>query len=246
MRNLVGLAVPKNIDAEWRAAQEARLKEVAQQLESQRPDPKVNEEAYEYVKQGQANDMVALAERYKAMAPPGALRLEVIWGKDEARLLEAARFKYAIPDGCFTSIAEYDWVHVFCIPEFDEQKLNPGTHIERTASQEDASWVASSRGIIVSAGLKALDQLRSHGMGVGYTVGCVRPTPYRDKADIVQARPQWLTLYRAGDLHKSETTLAMILAGELKIEYVEGVGHCYRRPGEDPVVPVEPFAAEDQ
>jgi len=130
------------------------------------------------------------------MSPPGALGLP--------KLLEQKRWQYGMPDQLFTNQqACFNKVLVHQIPE-EESNTYAGGLILKTEVAKTRELVEAPRGIIVSAGLQALDELRSNGVDLGHTVGFTRLAPYRRPVATIAGQRLSLIVLHAGDIIDSE------------------------------------------
>lgn len=148
----------------------------------------------------------AIRER---MSPKGALGLP--------ELLEARRIEYGIPDEAFAFQAVYDRVYTWQVSDFHGQANWGDTRILMPESVDKAETFSSPRGIIVSAGLLALEELHSNGMDLGHMVRFIRLTPWRHRIGVVLGHEMYLLLIRSGDICASEDTHGKLRTGELKI-----------------------------
>lgn len=85
-------------------------------------------------------------------------------------LLDERRLKYQLHDGCFDVQAPYDRLLVYQIPYSERGEARPGSPILLTEQMKDESDYYGVQGIIVSAGLVALEHLRTNGMDLGHRV----------------------------------------------------------------------------
>ena len=121
-------------------------------------------------------------------------------------LVEKKRWQYGIPDiAFFGAVAAFNKIYVAQIPEVGEEgDTYAGTSIHKTEVAKKRDLVEAPRGVIVSAGLQALDELRSNGMDIGHTVGFTRQAPYRRKVGVIAGQPILLVQLVAGDVCDSE------------------------------------------
>lgn len=146
----------------------------------------------------------------KKMAKPGALKLPP--------LLEARRIEYLMPDGVFSSQAMFDRILVMQIkPERAKTGTFGGGLIHMPATSEARITDEASRGIIVSAGLKALDNLRSNGCDLGHIVRFIRNAPWRMDVDTVEGHEVYELVMRDGDLVASEDLAEALRRGECSL-----------------------------
>lgn len=170
----------------------------------------------------------------KKMAAPGQLRLP--------KLLEARRLEYGITDGAFRVQAAYDRILVFQIAEvhFMAGRFGNESTIVLPKSFEDAAERAAPRGIVVSAGLKALDEMRSNGIELGDIITFNMVSPWKIDTDIIDGKKHQLLVMHAGHIIGSEDLAERLRRREL---YVDGppTAHVYvnRGTGErpEPILP---------
>ena len=167
------------------------------------------------------------------MAPPGALRLP--------EKLEAARLKHGIPDGFFRVAAGFDRIFVFPIDPFDADPKMPNSRIFRPELTQQKDLQEGYRGVLISAGLTAMDRLMSHGYELGDIVMTNKNVPFARRMELIEGKPMFALVMRDGDLAGNETLQADILAGKRRV-VDEGVGryeHQIASVGDDGAVVVE-------
>lgn len=156
----------------------------------------------------------------KHMAEPGALGLP--------KLLESRRLEYGIVDNAFAQEAVYDRLYVWQIPRVSGETYE-GTSILRPDSGHDRERHQTPRGILVSAGMRALDNLRSNGIDLGHIVNFIRSSPWRmpiGSINGVEIPP--LMVMRDGDLVSSEDLASARRKGDVTTAAVEvngGIEH---------------------
>lgn len=158
------------------------------------------------------------AERIEAaikakMSPPGALGLP--------KLLDERRVKYGIPDEAFEMHAAFDRVLVNQIlPKHEEGRVEKwgDSSIIRPETSQDRILKQSSRAIIVTAGLLALDQLRSNGLDLGHIVNFVRQAPWHQHIATYEGHDKYLINLRCGDIVSSEDLMAAVRAGKVRVQ----------------------------
>jgi hypothetical protein len=135
------------------------------------------------------------AEARKHFSPPGALGLP--------KLLDEKRCKYGIPDTAWTTQPAFDQVLVWQIA-VDEGKSFGGGTILKTETTLKRELQEAPRGVIVSAGLTALDQLRSHGIDVGHTIDFYQIAPLRKRLPTIAGKEPTLVMIQARYVFGSE------------------------------------------
>ena len=165
------------------------------------------------------------AEILALMSPPGALKLPP--------KLEAARWKWGIPDGAFRAQAIFDRIHVFPIDLEGQKDTYGNSAIHRTEVGKLKDVQNGHRGILLSMGLTAADQCVSHGVELGDIVITIRNSPHAlECCRLTTGVPMFYLLMRAGDLTSDETLLEQINSGETKIVDTGGEhSYCFQIEG---------------
>lgn len=181
-------------------------------------------------------------EREKKMAPAGGLGLPP--------LLDHRRLQYGIIDAAFHygGQAAWDKVLVHQIPQYEGDTYGD-TKILMPESAKRTEAQTAPRAIIVSAGLIALDQLRSNGMDLGHIVTFANQGHWRLRVGDVAGSLEYLIILQTGDIVSSEDTRRLIDMGLMKIDVLhpEGAAPCHVYMGSGPLmVPVRPNATFDE
>lgn len=171
-------------------------------------------------------EFVALWEREidKHVAAPGTFNLPP--------RLEQRRLEWKVPDGVFrvSPGTLYDRILIYQIPLLSEcredgNKIGGAAGLlwksEQTKEKETRE---APRGIIVGAGMKALDSLRSHGVDLGDIVYFAKNTTYSIQVDYIAGKWERVSLAREGDLILSEDVALGMRTGAIHVEQVERVG----------------------
>lgn len=139
------------------------------------------------------------------MSPPGELKLPP--------RLEAARFKYGIPDGAFRSQASFDRIYVFPLDLHEGDSKVPGTMIHRPNLTRMKDMQEGNRGVLISAGLTAADRLMSHGYELGDVVSTNKNVPFARRCENLEGDWIFYLVMRDGDLAGNETLREDLLSG---------------------------------
>lgn len=133
-----------------------------------------------------------------SQAPAGALGLP--------EHLDARRLHYGIPNEAFKREAAFDWIYVWQIlPEYQESDIiNGTTKLVKAITTQRRERDQSARCVLVSAGLGALDSLRTHGIQIGDVVEVARYSPQRVEISMHGGEPQHLLLMPVGSICGSE------------------------------------------
>lgn len=128
---------------------------------------------------------------------------------------------HEIPESALHLQAVYDRVLVW---QFPDEKVGKETYgdgpIVKATSTVDRISQSIPRGLVVSAGLGALDALRANGVDVGHVVFFCVNSPYRLPLD--DHDQHHLCLLRAGDLVASEDLAQALDRGEVNIVERDG------------------------
>jgi hypothetical protein len=178
-------------------------------------------------------------EAFRArLAPPGGL-------PGICPLLEARRFTHAIPNGAFRIQAAFDVCLVHQLPRFESETYGDGPILMPQTARRRVEE-ETPRGILVGAGLKALDVLRSNGIDLGHIVSFIRQAPWRMPVEMVSGVDYYLLILRAGDITGSEDLRSALAKGECRMEYDEEAGqHHYVDASGRRWTPQTPFLPED-
>ncbi len=171
------------------------------------------------------------------MSPKGTLKLPP--------LLEARRWQYLIPDGCFSVQAVFDRMLVMQIP-FSDKKTFGDTSIIMPETTKARRADEACRGIIISAGLKGLNNLRSNGMDLGHIIRFIKNAPWRMEVDVVNGKDIFELLMRDGDVVGSEDLAEALRRGECEVVWDEETAqHCYKDATGKQWTPLLPWIQED-
>lgn len=135
-------------------------------------------------------------------------------------LLERRRMQYLVPNGAFKQAAAFDRILVWQLSQDDSDTFGDTSIIRPEASQKKAEEEAP-RGILICAGLNAMDTLKSNGIDLGHIVTFIRHAPWHMKIDTVEGHDFYVLMLRAGDITGSEDLAKAMCAGECRIEMSE-------------------------
>lgn len=177
----------------------------------------------------------------KRMSPPGALKLP--------KLLDERRLEYGVTDRAFDWHASFDRVYIWQIPMQKGDKFESDSLIHMPESVQHREKAKAPQGIIISAGLTAMDQLYSHGITLGHKVLFCHAAPYHIRYDTVLGLEQHLIVLLAGDIIGSED-----LATNLKSRNVRylarrtetAVAHTFIDEDGNPWLPADAWRAEHE
>lgn len=129
------------------------------------------------------------AELRKRMSPPGALGLPP--------LLEERRWQHKLTDATFEHLAMFDKVLLW---QFEKEETFGDTRIILSDKGKQRVEQEAPCGMIVSAGLQALDELETNGSALGHVVMFVRLSPWRVPFETVLGKERHLIPLRTCDI----------------------------------------------
>jgi co-chaperonin GroES (HSP10) len=151
------------------------------------------------------------------MSPPGELGL--------CPALEAQRLKYGITDAFFKVQASFDRIFVFPIDAEEGDKAEKTTGgIYKPATTKLRDKQEGNRGVLISAGLTAMDRLMSHGIEIGDIVITNKNVPFARRCESISNEALHYLVMRDGDLAGSETLMERIRAGKQRVVEMGGEG----------------------
>lgn len=177
-------------------------------------------------------------ERARKMSPAGALGL--------SEKLDRLRLEHGITDGYFEHQCIWDRIFVFQTFAFDSETFVPGGLIQLSDNDKKVERYSSPRGILIGAGLMALDALRSHGQELGDRVCFIQQAPWRMEVDRIGGSSEWMLIFRVGDISGNLDLAERLREKKARIEYDEKeCVHKIRDPEGKLWTPQEPFIRED-
>lgn len=168
--------------------------------------PTADSERYAQRDRERAERMTAIIK--SRMSPKGLLGLPAA--------LDDARLEYGITDAAFKVQAVYDRVLLWQVP-MQKGDTYEGSLIHLPDTTKDRELRKAPIGIIVSAGLSALDILRSHGMDLGHKVIFTHSAPYFVRYDVVEGQDYHLIVLQAAQITASYDLADSLKKRELRI-----------------------------
>lgn len=142
--------------------------------------------------------------------------------KQNTPLLERRRIQHVIPDGAFKQTMTFDRILVSQMDQDDGETYgDTGIFKPEAAKAHDTN--TAPRGILLAAGLEALDSLRSNGIDLGHIVTFIKNAPWHMRIDNVMGHDMHALIMRAGDITGSEDLATALQSGECRIEAKETV-----------------------
>lgn len=176
------------------------------------------------------------AEFRQRMSPRGELNLPP--------LLDQRRLEWGIIDSAFARQAAFDRVYIWQIPEQRTETFGEGSLIVMTDQSKARLKNEAPRGILLSAGLKALDSLRSNGMDLGHIVNFIQAAPWRIFIDYIKGHRPAILVMNAGDILGSEDTARALREKEFGVTRRENQ-HVYADREGKYEVPIQPWIGDD-
>lgn len=152
------------------------------------------------------------------MSPKGALGLPP--------KLDEARCTHGIPDSAFKMQAVYDRVLVFQVAMHVGETYEGGL-VVLSENTRDRETRKAPLGIIVSAGLKALDILRSNGMDLGHRIIHTNSAPYFVRFDNILGKDWHLIVLQAGQITASFDLADDLASRVTRVRQFENDGQPY-------------------
>lgn len=169
---------------------------------------------------GKINAVLANEELLKHISPAGQMLLP--------ELLDEKRVKHGIPDEAFRVQAVYDILYLVQLPSEGGANFFDGGILVRPDTKRSYDDKTNPKGVIVSAGLIALDNIRSHGMDLGHTVYFQRLSPFQLEYAFIGGLPYRFTVVTSGDITGSVDLMNNLREGKLDIEKDIDGRHVYK------------------
>ena len=170
------------------------------------------------------------------MSPPGKLGLTA--------LLDKRRLQYGLVDELFGIQAVFDRVYVAQIPGRGAKETYGNTTILKTQITKAREEFECPRGILISAGLGAMDTLASNGIALGHVVTLLRQSPWRMEMAEIAGDVKKILVLRAGDLSGSEDLALSLRHGEAELVYQDDE-HVFVDPDGTPWKPSTPYISPE-
>jgi len=178
--------------------------------------------------------------RMNAMSPPNSLGLPP--------LLEKRRWEHTIPDAAFETVQSFSFVTLYQISQFEGETYGD-TKIVMADATRDREKNEAPRGVLISAGLQAMDILRSNGIDLGHVVTFIRVAPFRQRVGVIGARNEYVLGLQVGDIRGSEDLAKELRSGwsRIKLHTLEDGSVEHRIENADGAAwkPSRPWIAED-
>lgn len=162
-------------------------------------------------------------ELEKSLAPRGTYNIPMI--------LDERRFEYGIPNGAFESFPSYDRCYIWQLNLTERRTYTEGGAIIKPDARIATDRNTAPRGVLVSAGLGALDSLRSTGIDIGHIIRFKKLAPFIQPVAEIQGVELTVMVIRDGDIVSSEDLARSYHAREISIINVskDGFDHRFAR-----------------
>jgi hypothetical protein len=151
---------------------------------------------------------------------------------EEFALLAERITEFRIPP--WPGQAQFERVLIYRIPDEGaaNEKFGEDSLIFKPDSRKAVDVSRSPRGVIVSAGLQAMDILRGNGMQIGDLVWFAPHVPTRFETGRDDRGPIEFFFMNVGDIVVDEDTLARVVDGDLSSAFTVDGRHAYSKKGE--------------
>lgn len=158
-------------------------------------------------------------ELLASLAPRGTYNIPM--------LLDERRIEYGIPNGAFEQFPVFDKVYVWQITLSERRTYTEGGAVIKPDAVIAADQNTAPRGIIVSAGLQALDSLRSTGIDIGHIIRFKKFAPFIQPVAEIKGKQLTVMVIRDGDIVSSEDLASAYHKRAVSIINVADDGHGY-------------------
>lgn len=142
----------------------------------------------------------------------------------------------------------FDRFVLYTLPEkkAERETFVEGGMIFKLNSTNSREKKESPRGIVMAAGLKAMDIMRSHGIRLGSIVWVARFSPWRHVVERTERGEIEMMFLRVSDIVGSEDVLTGLSSGAIKVALGEDGLHRYQYENEAAAPRFDPLDFEDQ
>lgn len=152
-------------------------------------------------------------ELKRHISPKGALGLPA--------LLDKRRLEHDIPDEAFDVSCLFDRILLFQVGDMEGDTYGDTSIVMPDAVRERERDTAP-RGVLIGAGLSALDVLASNGIELGHIVTFMRISPLRMRIGIYGGYTAWALVMQVGDLTGSVDLAEKLKKGQRSIVFDDG------------------------
>lgn len=158
-----------------------------------------------------------LERRKRYVSPPGKYHPDVV-----PPLLDAKRIEHSIPD----IVIEYSqpggtWCYVYQVEATKKETYGDGL-ILMTDEGKATERHTTPRGVLISAGARAMDWLWAHGMDIGHTINFLKFQQWRMPVGYIEGACEYILPMRAAHIIGSEEARKERLDGTVTLERCDG------------------------
>lgn len=147
-------------------------------------------------------------------------------------LLESRRLAYGVPNGAFEIFPAFDKVLLYQVPMPGQgSETYEGSRLVKPEMVQAFERNTAPRGILVSAGLQAMDTLASSGIQVGHLVRFRKLSPFVLPVETIDGKQLYVMLVRDGDVVASEDLATELNERRAEIKNISKDGYDHRIAG---------------
>lgn len=143
-------------------------------------------------------------------------------------ILDSRRLQYLIPNGAFEAYPAFDKVFIWQLSTTEGETYAKGGSIIMPDKVIAAKRNTAPRGIIVSAGLKAMDALYSTGIEIGHIIRFKKFAPFILEVDNIDGHALTVMVMRDGDVEASEDMATAINSRKASIKNISDKSYDFR------------------
>jgi hypothetical protein len=148
-------------------------------------------------------------------------------------LLDKRRFEYLIPNGAFESYPVFDKCYIWQISMLNGRNTyKEGGKILKPDNELAREKNTAPRGILISAGLKAMDALYSTGVEIGHIVRFKKFSPFIMPVGEIEGKELAVMVIRDGDVEASEDLANSLNSRASNVRNVSEKGYDFRVTGD--------------
>lgn len=132
-------------------------------------------------------------------------------------LLEQRRIEANIPDGFFEFQMAFDRILIFQLSQ-DQGETYGDTLIIKPEAVAAVQHREAPKGVLVGAGLRALDNLKSNGIDVGHVITFINNAPWHMRLGNIKGHDYYGLVMRDGDITGSEDLATNLQEGNERFE----------------------------
>jgi hypothetical protein len=132
------------------------------------------------------------------------------------------------------------------VEEYDTEKFSPESLLYRPQTTQSREFQSSPRGLLISAGIEAMDTLYDHGIALGDIVWITQLGVLRLPYLRVGSEDLYFMVLQVGDIAAGEDTYNRLQSGELALKHDPASNtHYYQWRGQPARVPGKAFVPQE-